>query len=77
MGSPFYVEIYDPNKIRVEGSRSGEVGERMEFDGKPLEYNYFIADICVLCLDHADASKFIKQEKYKQCLHILLLVCSN
>lgn len=45
MGSPFYVEIYDPNKIRVEGSRSGEVGERMEFDGKTLEYNYIIDGI--------------------------------
>jgi len=36
MGSPFYVEIYDPNKIRVEGSRTGEVGEQMEVDGKTL-----------------------------------------
>jgi len=32
MGSPFYVEIYDPNKIRVEGTRTGLIGERMEFD---------------------------------------------
>lgn len=32
MGSPFFVEIYDPSKIRVEGSRKGIVGRRMEFD---------------------------------------------
>lgn len=32
MGSPFYVEIYDPNKIRVEGTRRGMVGQKMEFD---------------------------------------------
>jgi filamin len=34
MGSPFYVEIYDPNKIRVEGTRKGMVGQRMEFDSR-------------------------------------------
>ena len=34
MGSPFFVEIYDPNKIRVEGTRTGVVNERMEFDSK-------------------------------------------
>lgn len=34
MGSPFYVEIYDPNKIRVEGERKGVVGQRIEFDSK-------------------------------------------
>lgn len=38
MGSPFYVEIYDPNKIRIEGSRSGMVGQMMEFDSKYLEH---------------------------------------
>jgi len=32
MGSPFFVEIYDPNKIRIEGTRTGTVNERMEFD---------------------------------------------
>ncbi|ESO03706.1 hypothetical protein HELRODRAFT_173407 [Helobdella robusta] len=32
MGSPFYVEIYDPNKIKVEGNKTGMVGERMELD---------------------------------------------
>ena len=32
MGSPFFVEIYDPNKIRIEGTRMGTVNERMEFD---------------------------------------------
>jgi len=32
MGSPFYVEIYDPNKIRVEGVSSGTVGEEITFD---------------------------------------------
>ena len=32
MGSPFHVEIYDPNKIRVEGTRRGTVGQKMEFD---------------------------------------------
>lgn len=37
MGSPFFVEIYDPSKIRVEGNRTGMVGKRMEFDGKTLE----------------------------------------
>ena len=31
MGSPFFVEIYDPNKIRVEGMKTGMVNERMEF----------------------------------------------
>ena len=35
MGSPFYVEIYDPNKIRVEGTRKGMVSQRMEFDSRP------------------------------------------
>ena len=34
MGSPFFVEIYDPNKIRIEGTRTGTVNERMEFDSK-------------------------------------------
>jgi hypothetical protein len=34
MGSPFFVEIYDPNKIRVEGTRTGMVNERMEFDSE-------------------------------------------
>jgi len=34
MGSPFFVEIYDPNKIRVEGKKTGTIGERMEFDSK-------------------------------------------
>ena len=38
MGSPFYVEIYDPNKIRVEGSRSGSVGQLMDFESK----KYFV-----------------------------------
>ncbi len=34
MGSPFYVEIYDPNKIRVEGVKSGMVGESIGFDSE-------------------------------------------
>ncbi len=34
MGSPFYVEIYDPNKIRVEGIKNGFVGESIGFDSK-------------------------------------------
>jgi len=34
MGSPFFVEIYDPNKIRIEGTRMGTVNERMEFDSQ-------------------------------------------
>lgn len=34
MGSPFYVEIYDPNKIRVDGIKVGSVGERMTFDSE-------------------------------------------
>ena len=34
MGSPFYVEIYDPNKIRVEGVKSGMIGETIGFDSK-------------------------------------------
>ena len=41
MGSPFYVEIYDPNKLRVEGPMEGMVGEPMEFDSE-------FSDICVL-----------------------------
>ena len=32
MGSPFYVEIYDPNKIRVEGVTNGVVGQSISFD---------------------------------------------
>jgi len=32
MGSPFFVEIYDPNKIRVEGSRTGSVAQLMDFE---------------------------------------------
>jgi len=32
-GSPFYVEVYDPNKIRVEGGHQGIVGEKFNFDG--------------------------------------------
>lgn len=46
MGSPFYVEIYDPNKIRVEGSRTGEVGGKMEFDGKIVTCPAFFS--CIL-----------------------------
>ena len=34
MGSPFYVEIYDPNKIRIEGGRSGSVGQPIDFESK-------------------------------------------
>ena len=34
MGSPFYVEIYDPNKIRVEGRKEGYPGETMTFESK-------------------------------------------
>ena len=34
MGSPFYVEIYDPKKIRVEGVNSANVGEEVSFDSK-------------------------------------------
>jgi len=36
MGSPFFVEIYDPNKIRIEGTKTGRVNERMEFDSTCL-----------------------------------------
>ena len=36
MGSPFYVEIYDPNKIRVEGSRTGAVAQLMDFESKRI-----------------------------------------
>ena len=34
MGSPFFVEIYDPNKLRVEGHRVGVIGDSMGIDGK-------------------------------------------
>jgi len=48
MGSPFFVEIYDPNKIRIEGTKTGRVNERMEFDSmyicssqlSPSPYSY-------------------------------------
>lgn len=33
-GSPFYVDIYNPNKIRVEGVNSATVGEQVGFDSK-------------------------------------------
>jgi len=33
-GSPFFVEIYDPNKIIIEGKRRGRIGEWMEFESK-------------------------------------------
>ena len=42
MGSPFYVEIYDPNKIRVEGVKSGMIGETIGFDSR------FLSSISVL-----------------------------
>lgn len=34
MGSPFFVEIYDPNKIRIEGHKMGVVGQPIEFDSE-------------------------------------------
>ena len=34
MGSPFYVEIYDPNKIKVLGAPNSMVGQRVEFESK-------------------------------------------
>ena len=34
MGSPFFVEIYDPNKIRVEGVKNGIVDQTIGFDSK-------------------------------------------
>ena len=34
LGSPFYVEIYDPNKIRIEGGRTGSVGQPIEFESE-------------------------------------------
>ena len=42
MGSPFYVEIYDPNKIRVEGVKSGMIGETIGFDSR------FMCNVSVL-----------------------------
>ena len=33
-GSPFFVEIYDPNKIHVEGAQSGTVGQPLSFEGR-------------------------------------------
>ena len=39
MGSPFYVEIYDPNKIQVEGTRGGVVGQKVSFDSMYNMYN--------------------------------------
>ena len=35
-GSPFYVSIYDPNKIRVEGMKGGLVDEHITFESKSL-----------------------------------------
>jgi len=35
MGSPFYVEIYDPSNVYVEDIQaSWNVGDLVEFDGK-------------------------------------------
>ena len=36
MGSPFYVEIYDPNKIKVLGAPNSHVGQRVEFESECL-----------------------------------------
>ena len=47
MGSPFFVEIYDPNKIRIEGTKTGRVNERMEFDSA---YLLLIATFRILTL---------------------------
>ena len=47
MGSPFFVEIYDPNKIRIEGSRTGMVNERMEFDSE-LFFILVLTDVAYL-----------------------------
>ena len=33
MGSPFYVEIYDPNKLIIDGDRGGHVGQPVQFEG--------------------------------------------
>ena len=40
MGSPFFVEIYDPNKVVVTGRPEGTVGVPMSIDSM-----YFIFDI--------------------------------
>jgi len=58
MGSPFFVEIYDPNKIRIEGTKTGTVNERMEFDSmyltatlnyiQNLENFYVLFCLCLL-----------------------------
>ena len=46
MGSPFFVEIYDPNKIRIEGGTTGTVGLPVDFEGLPtiivISYLYII-----------------------------------
>ena len=34
MGSPFNVEIFDANKVRVNGKKSSAIGEKVELDGK-------------------------------------------
>jgi len=34
MGSPFYVEIYDPNKVIVTGTPEGTVGVPSSIDSK-------------------------------------------
>ena len=47
MGSPFYVEIYDPNKIRVEGVKSGMIGETIGFDSKFLRSTLVLARLTI------------------------------
>ena len=42
MGSPFYVEIYDPNKIKVLGAPNSMVGQRVEFESASVVTSHFI-----------------------------------
>ena len=34
IGSPFFVDNYDPNKIKVLGTPNSSVGQRVEFESK-------------------------------------------
>ena len=59
MGSPFFVEIYDPNKIRVEGMRTGMVNERMEFDSKSSSQFVFRCYFSILHLIFYDWQQLV------------------
>ena len=50
MGSPFYVEIYDPNKIKVLGAPNSHVGQRVEFESKslhPVKMGHCFRSVCL------------------------------